>query len=193
MSAGSGATNLGYGNITPLSNVNGNYVNVHNSQYAGNFGSNEIPGLPGLAGAKSNIDAAAGVVPGICLFKGGAKKLKNKIKNITNKYKRMKAGSRKIKSIKRRLRHKSNKIARSFTSGRRRHSRRHRRRSMHGGYSQYQNNLPMTATYQVAGINLPASQLALANPAPITKLSNDTSCVDNYSHFTNSGFPSRGH
>jgi hypothetical protein len=197
MSAGSGASNLGYGNITPLSNVNGNYVNVDNSQYAGRFGSNEIPGLPGLAGAKSNIDATASIVPGICSFKGGAKKLKRKIKNITKHYKRMKAGSRKIKSIKRRLRHKSSskKLARSLAGGRRRHSRRHRRgrRSMRGGYSQYQNNMPMTPSYQVAGIHLPSSQLALANPAPITKLSNDTSCVDNYNHYTNQGFPSRGH
>lgn len=195
MSAGSGASNLGYGNIAPLSNVNGSYVNVDNSQYAGRFGSNEIPGLPGLpglAGAKSNIDAAASIVPGICLFKGGAKKLKRKIKNITKHYKRMKAGSRKIKSIKRRLRHRaiSRKMSRSYRGGR---SRRYRRRSMRGGYSQYQNNMPMTPSYQTAGINLPSSQLALANPPPITKLSNDTSCVDNYNHFTNQGFPSRGH
>ena len=47
--------------------------------YSGSFSSNEIPGLPGLAGSKNNIDAAAGVVPGICLFKGGSKKLKRKI------------------------------------------------------------------------------------------------------------------
>jgi hypothetical protein len=195
MSAGSGASNLGYGNITPLSNINGSYVNVDNSQYAGRFGSNEIPGLPGLAGAKSNIDAAAGVVPGICSFKGGAKKLKRKIKNITKHYKRMKSGSRKIKSIKRRLRHKasSKKIARSLTGGRRRHSRRHRRRSMRGGYAQYQNNMPMTPSYQTAGINLPSSQLALANPPPITSLANCVNCVDNYNHYTNMGFPSKGH
>jgi hypothetical protein len=106
MSAGSGASNLGYGNVAPLSNINGGYVNVDNSQYAGRFGSNEISGtppgpLPGLAGTKSNIDAAAGIYPGTRLFNGGAKKLKRKIKNITKQYKRMKAGSRKIKSIKR--------------------------------------------------------------------------------------------
>lgn len=195
MSAGSGASNLGYGNVAPLSNVNGNYVNVDNSQYAGRFGSNEIPGPPGLAGAKSNVDAAASNVPGICLFKGGAKKLKSKIKNITKYYKRMKAGSRKIKSIKRRLRSRamSRKLARSLVGGRRRHSRRHRRRSMRGGYSQYQNNMPMTPSYQVAGIQLSPSESALANPAPITRLSNDTSCIDNYNHYTNMGFPSRGH
>ena len=204
MSAGSGASNLGYGNIAPLSNINGSYVNVDNSQYAGRFSSNEIPGtppgpLPGLAGAKSNIDAAAGIVPGICLFKGGSKKLKRKIKNITKHYKRMKAGSRKIKSIKNRLRKRasSRHFARSLAGGKRRNYSRKlaggKRRRQRGGYAQYQNNMPMTPTYQVAGINLPSSELALANPPPITTLCNTTSCIDNYNHFTNQGFPSKGH
>jgi hypothetical protein len=196
MSAGSGASNLGYGNIVPLSNVNGSYVNIDNSQYTGRFSSNEIPGtppgpLPGLAGAKSNVDAAAGNVPGIS-FKGGYKKLKRKIKNITKHYKRMKAGSRKIKHMKRSLRRRtaSRRLARSLAGGRRRHV--SRRRRQRGGYSQYQNNMPMTPTYQVAGINLPSSQIALANPPPITPLSNCVNCIDNYNHYTNQGFPSKG-
>lgn len=250
MSAGSGASNLDYGNITPLSNVNGSYVNVNSSQYSGSFSSNEIPGFPGLVGAKSNIDAAAGNVPGICLFKGGAKKLKRKIKNITKQYKRMKAGSRRIKTMKRRLRgrtsskrlarslsggrkhkSKSRHIARSLSGGRKRlnKSRRiarylaggdmdegdmmeenivvdgvmseendlmeggRRKRRQRGGYAQYQNNMPLTPTYQVAGINLPSSELALANPPPITALSSCTNCVDSYNHYTNMGFPSKGH
>jgi hypothetical protein len=194
MSAGSGASNLGYGNINPYNTSP--YVNGTSSNYSGSFSSNEIPGLPGLAGSKSNIDAAAGVVPGICNFKGGAKKLKRKIKNITKQYKRMKAGSRKIKSLKKKLRTRmaSRKLARSMamTGGRRTRHRRHRRSGQRGGYSQYQNNMPMTPTYQVAGITLPASQLALANPPPATVLSNCTNCVDNYNHYTNMGFPSRG-
>jgi len=198
MSAGSGASNLGYGNVAPLSHINGSYVNVDNSQYAGRFGSNEIPGtppgpLPGLAGTKSNIDAAAGIYPGTRSFNGGAKKLKRKIKNITKQYKRMKAGSRKIKSIKRRLKSRaiSRKLARSLVGGRRRHSRRHRRQR--GGYAQYNNNWPSTGVYATGSVNLPASQLALANPPPITKLSNCVNCVDNYNHYTNMGFPSKGH
>ena len=77
MSAGSGASNLGYGNINPYNTSP--YVNGTSSNYSGSFSSNEIPGLPGLAGSKSNIDAAAGIVPGICMYKGGAKKLKRKI------------------------------------------------------------------------------------------------------------------
>ena len=195
MSAGSGASNLGYGNINPYNTSP--YVNGTSSNYSGSFSSNEIPGLPGLAGSKSNIDAAAGVVPGICNFKGGAKNLKRKIKNITKQYKRMKAGSRKIKSLKKRLRTRmaSRKLARSLAlaGGRKtRHHRRHRRGGQRGGYSQYQNNMPMTPTYQVAGINIPSSQLALANPPPATVLSNCTNCVDNYNHYTNMGFPSRG-
>ena len=187
MSAGSGASNLGYGNTNPYNTSS--YVNGTSSNYSGSFSSNEIPGtppgpLPGLAGAKSNIDAAAGIVPGICLFKGGAKKLKKKIKNITKQYKRMKAGSKKIRSMKRRLR------SRAVRNGTKR-TRRHRRRQR-GGYSQYQNNMPITPTYKVAGVELPASQLALANPPPISKLSNCVNCVDNYSHYTNTGFPSKG-
>jgi len=194
MSAGSGASNLGYGKIAPLSNINGGYVNVDNSNSPATFGSNQISGLPGLAGAKNNIDAAAGIVPGICLFKGGAKKFKRKIKNITKHYKKMKAGSRKMRSLKSRLRNKmmTRKFARKFAGGRKsRH--RHRKTYQKGGYSQYQNNLPLTPTYQVAGVNLPSSQLALANPPPITRLSNCVNCVDNYNHYTNKGFPSRGH
>ena len=193
--SGSGASNLGYGNINPYNTSP--YVNGTSSNYSGSFSSNEIPGtppgpLPGLAGAKSNVDAAAGIVPGICM-NGGAKKLKRKIKNITKHYKRMKAGSRKIKSIKRRLRSRaaSRRMARQLAG--RKMTRRHRRRHQRGGYAQYQNNLPMTPTYQVAGVNIPASQLALANPPPITTLSNTTSCIDNYNHYTNMGFPSKGH
>jgi hypothetical protein len=193
MSAGSGASNLGYGNINPYNSSP--YVNGASSNYSGSFSSNEIPGLPGLAGSKSNIDAAAGIVPGICNFKGGAKKLKRKIKNITKHYKKMKAGSRKAKSFKNKLRSMSKRISRSMArsmAGGRRTRRRHRRRGQRGGYSQYQNNMPMTPTYSVGGV-LPASQLALANPPPIQVLPNCTNCVDNYNHYTNTGFPSRGH
>ena len=211
MSAGSGASNLGYGNIYPFSNVNGNFVNVHNSHNPAPFGSNEISGtppgpLPGLAGAKSNVDAAAGVDPGICLFKGGAKALKRKIKNISKKYK-MKGGSRKMRSLRKKLKTqysrslarvralaggKRRTFARSFTrafTGGKHKKRTHRQR---GGYAQYQNNAPITPTYSVGGV-LPASQLALANPPPIKVLPNCVNCVDNYNHYTNSGFPSKGH
>ena len=194
--SGSGASNLGYGNISPFSNINGNYVNVDNSHSPANFGTNEIPGLPGLAGAKSNIDAASGKVPGICNFKGGAKLLKKKIKNITKKYKKMKAGSRKSKSFKKNLRKRmssktlARNISRKFAGGKKtKRNRNTRNLRQKGGYSQYQNNQPFSLSYSVGGI-LPANELALANPPPI-KVEN--TAVDNYNHYTNKGFPSRGH
>lgn len=92
-----------------------------------------------------------------------------------------KSKSRKIKQMKKRIRSKMMK------------KRTRTRRNYRGGYSQYQNNMPMTPTYQVAGIQLPSSQLGLANPPPITNLSNCTNCVDNYNAYTNVGFPSKGH
>ena len=206
MSAGSGASNLGYGNVAPLSNINGRYVNVDSSNSPGTFSTNTIPGLPGLAGAKNNVDAAAGYVPGICLFKGGSKQLKGKIKNITRKYK-MKGGSKrrsqlksKMRSMSKSTRSRSSGSSRSrFASGGKRQKRTntksrvsHNSRKLVGGYSQYQNNLPMTPSYSVGGI-LSANQLGLANPPPIQVLPNNTSCADNYNHFTGMGFPSRGH
>ena len=203
MSAGSGASNFGYGNVNPYNTSP--YVNGTSSSYAGSFSSNEIPGtppgpLPGLAGAKSNIDAAAGIVPGICMS-GGAKRLKNKIKNITKRYK-MKGGKKSRRVLRKKLRSRAIGRSMALAGGRRRtrHMKSKRRLSrMRGGsapypagYGQYQNNLPMTTTYKVAGIDLPANQSALANPPPATVLSNCTNCVDNYNHYTNSGFPSRG-
>jgi len=214
MSAGSDASNLGYGKFFPNSNVNSNYVNVDNSHYPGGFGSNQIPGLPGLAGAKSNIDAAAARVPGICLIKGGAKGLKRKIKNITKHYK-MKGGKKSMKrkfqkmgknfkksfsNIAAKAKAVSKSIARSVAIAGGRRTR--RRRGMRGGaaypqsipypagYGQYQNNLPMTPSYSVGGV-LGAKDLGLANPPPISRMTGEN--IDNYNHYTNKGFASRGH
>ena len=208
MSAGSDNSNFGYGNLNPYGgNVNPAFVNKWSSNNPANFGSNEVPGLPGLAGAKNNIDAASGIVPGIGIFKGGvfkggAKHFKRKIKNITKRYKRkmgMKGGKKHLRSIKSRIKAKygsrSRSSSRGRTMGRSRMSARRRagsRRRQRGGYSQYQNNLPMTPTYSVGGV-IPASQLGLANPPPIQVLSNCTNCTDNYNHFTGKGFSSPGH
>ena len=218
MSAGSAASNLGYSTITPNSNINSNFVNKDNSHYPGGFGSNQIPGLPGLAGAKYNVDAAAARVPGICMS-GGGKKLKRKIKNITKRYKMTKKSmKRKASGMKRKI-----KARLSRTIGRMRSLARSRGRSiaggkrtkrrggnpfmafrlgkklydkknepLKGGYSQYQNNMPMTQTYSTGGV-LSAADLGLANPVPYQVLPNETNNIDNYNHFTNSGFPSRGH
>ena len=202
MSAGSAASNLGYANITPNSNVNGNFINKDNSHYPGGFGSNQIPGLPGLAGAKYNVDAAAARVPGICMS-GGGKKLKRKIKNITKRYKMPKKSmKRRVSGMKRRIksslaravgRARSVGLSRSRSLAGGRRSRRSRRsRRQRGGYSQYQNNLPMTPTYSTGGV-LSAANLGLANPVPYKVLPNCTNCVDNYNHFLGKGFSSRGH
>ena len=212
MSAGSDASNFGYGKIIPNSNVNPTFVNRDNSNYAGGFGSNEIPGLPGLAGAKSNIDAAAGFVPGICLMKGGVKR---KIKNITKMYKmkNKKTLKRKIQRMNKKVERnaslalsRSMSMSRSRTGGKkskRKMTNKKRQRYLKGGsypqsipyppgYQQYQNNLPLSQTYSVGGV-LPANELGLANPPPVSVLSNCTNCVDNYNHYTNQGFASRGH
>jgi hypothetical protein len=211
MSAGSGASNLGYGNIIPNSNINGRFVNPDNSHSPGPFGSNQIPGLPGLAGAKNNVDAALGYVPGIC-FSGGSKHFKNKIKKISNKYKmkskkftkRMKSRIRSafFRKSKTTRKTKGRRRSRSMFAGKQRRSRSRRRQGGGGaypqsipyppGYSQYQNNLPLTPTYSVGGILKP-SDVGMANPPPIKVLPNCTNCVDNYNHFTGKGFASRGH
>jgi len=215
MSLGSENSNFGYGNLNPFGqNVNSIFVNKDSSNFAGGFSSNEVSGLPGLAGAKNNIDAAAGIVPGIGLFKGGvfkggAKHFKRKIKNITKRYKRkmgMKGGKKYLRSIKSRIKAKYGSRSRGRGRGRtmgrsrmsaragsrRTRSRSHNRRRQRGGYSQYYNNYPNTPTFSVGGV-LPASQLGLANPPPIKVLPNCVNCRDNYDHFNNSSFPSKGH
>uniref|UniRef100_A0A6C0H5J8 Uncharacterized protein n=1 Tax=viral metagenome TaxID=1070528 RepID=A0A6C0H5J8_9ZZZZ len=66
-------------------------------------------------------------------------------------------------------------------------------RKFKGGYSQYQNNLPLTPTYALSAKYISPSMSALANPPIYTRLSNCTNCVDNYNYNTNKGFPSKGH
>ena len=161
----SGASNLGYGKEAPFSNVNDQFVNATSSNYAGNFSDNTV-------------------------LRGG---LRRRIKRVTRRYKKSRrGGSNTFKWFKRHFK-RTRGTGRRHT-GRRHTGRRRRSHSMRGGYSQYMNNMPSSASYQVAGIQLPASQLALANPVPFTKLGNEAaSCVDNYNHYTNTGFPSAGH
>lgn len=118
----------------------------------------------------------------------------------------MKGGKKYMRSIKSKIKAKyafasrgrSRSRTRSMTMGRSRMSagsirkRSNRRRKQRGGYSQYQNNLPMTPTYSVGGVLTP-SQVGLANPPPIKVLSNCVNCRDNYNHFNNTSFPSPGH
>jgi hypothetical protein len=197
MSAGSDNSNLGYGGQSPFVG-NTSLVNPDNSHSPAGFGSNEAPmfGKFGLPGAAYNVNAANSCIPGLC-YKGGAKKLKRKIKNITKMYKTMQGGrktfKKRVKSIKKRLMSRHHK-----KGGRSKRSRRSYGKMKGGmpnypaGYSQYQNNLPMTNSYSIGNVKLGPSDSALANPAPFQKLSNCTNCVDNYNANTNEGFPSRG-
>jgi hypothetical protein len=104
----------------------------------------------------------------------------------------MKAGSRKIKHIRSSIQRRfiSRKRASSLAGGRRKRTRSLRKRVQRGGYAQYQNNMPISSAYQVAGVHLPPNLSALANPAPITKL---PTWPDNYNHYAMAGSPSQGH
>ena len=201
--SGSGASNLGYSRTVPFSNVNGSFVNKMSTNNPSNFTSNEIPtgGANGLSGIKDNVLALSGRVSNMSFFRGGKKSrgknnIKRKIKNITKLYKMR--SKKRAKSIKKKLINKysnNNEIAIALASGgKRRRTKRNRRISQKGGYSQYQNNLPMTPSYSVGG-QLSAGASALASPPPITRFANAGSgtCTDNYNHFTGKGFPSRGH
>ena len=92
------------------------------------------------------------------------------------------------KSMPRRLKTKTRT---NRKGGKKTRGKRTSRRLFKGGYSQFQNNLPFTPSYSVAGTTLNAGNLALANPPLI--FPNKGGCMDNYNHFMKSGFPSRGH
>ena len=195
--SGSGASNYGYGNITPNSNVNPTYVNVDGSNYPGGFGTDVIPkSIHSLQAPPDNIVAASGTWTG----NGGRK-------NIHKVYKSMKAGRRKStrakslkrfsKSGKRKLRvKKSRKIggkrrtktrkSRKSRKSRKGKSKRtfklRRKHRMKGGmgYSQFQSNVPYTPGYAVAGVDVAPSMSAIANPPPYETYNH---CKDNYNHY----------
>jgi hypothetical protein len=132
-------------------------VNHDNSHYPGGFGSIENSRQYGLP------------IPSKMSGGGGRRKYK---KNISNKYKQMKKGG----------------TRRRKTQGRRKSVRRgggKRLRRRGGSYHQYGSNTPISAGYSTAGIRLPSSQSALANPVPFTKVN---TAIDNYNHNTRSGF-----
>jgi hypothetical protein len=195
----SGASNLGYGNVSPYHGLNGGLINEGNSHNPAMFSSNQIPGLPGLAGAKNNVDAAAGIVPGICVYKGGSKR---KRKNIHKVYK--------MKS-KNRIRKRKSTNKRHRISRKRQHGGNHVQSSL--GYGQFENNTAYSNNFYRGGI-LSANNLGLANPAPYYKglppqlggkhrkktkkrggnSNNNINYMrgyDNYNHFNNTTFPSR--
>ena len=170
----------------PFHNINGSLVNVDGSNYAGTaFTSRVLPNTVNpnvLPEPLNKSEAANSYIP--CSMKGG-KINKRKIKNISNMYKMRRSRKHHVSKMKRRI---MKKYSRKMSKSR---SRRSKSRKQRGGYAQYQNNLPMTRTYSLGG-HLSPSSSALANPPPQKVLSNCTNCVDNYSYFKNSGFPSRG-
>jgi hypothetical protein len=158
--------------------------NSHTTQIGFSSNVTNMNNTNALPVPQTNIQAASSYIP--CSQKGG-KVNRKKINKISRKYKM----SRTRKShIKRRL---TKRLKRTRSKSK---SRRYR---MKGGYAQYQNNMPMTNTYSL-GSKLSASDSALANPPPVTRLSNCTNCIDNYNHNnlnaygyrTGSGFPSKG-
>jgi ABC-type sugar transport system substrate-binding protein len=109
--------------------------------------------------------------------------------------KKIKRLNKKIKSLRKNLRSRMAAAAASASAslagGKRRKSRSRRtRRRQRGGYAQYQNNQPFYNSYSVGGV-LSANESALANPAPIYKISNEA--IDNLNAYTMKGFQSTGH
>lgn len=170
----------------PFHNINGSLVNVDGSNYAGSAFTNRV--LPNTVNPNvlpeplNKGEAANSYIPSS--MKGG-KIHKRKIKNISNMYKMRRSRKQYVSKMKRRI---MKKYSRKMSKSR---SRRSKSRKQRGGYAQYQNNLPMTRTYSLGG-KLDPTMSALASPPPQKVLSNCTNCVDNYSYFKNSGFPSKG-
>ena len=162
---------------TPLSNINSNLVNTTNSNYPGNFSSNETNQQYGMSGVSSNVTAANSSI-----MKGGKtrKTLRRKIKNIVNKYKKMRYGRKSRKMTLRRLKRRFSRRGKSKKSV-------SRRQRGGAGYHQFMGNVPNTPSYSTGGPLAP-NVSALAMPVPFKPLSNCTNCVDNYNHNTNKGY-----
>ena len=185
---------MSYGGLTF---VNRDLVNYDNSQWSAGFTSKAIPSH-GLPEPLNNVDAIS-----YSKILGG--KIGKKIKNNHRIYKRM--GKHTIKSsinsnilTKKRLSKKrlskkrlsKKRLSKKRLSKKHLYSKKYLKKNIYGGYSQYQNNVPLTPTYSTAGLQSNNFMSALANPVPFNVLSNCTNCVDNYNHYTNSGFPSKG-
>jgi len=161
--SGSGASNLGYGNIYPDSNVNPAFVNKGGMEQ-NTFSSNQDPSLfGGLRGTSYNVDAAA------AKYSGGSKIKKNNMLYKMTHNKSHRKSHRKTMKGGFVYRNKSN--SRKYTKSRkntRQNTKRTKNRSLKGGtYHQFLSNTPYDQGYSIGG-QLPPSQSALANPAPYT-------------------------
>ena len=189
--SGSGASILGYGDITPNANVNPDMVNVDGSTYAGNFSSNQIPtSARSLPEPPSNVVAASGT------WTGGRSR-KRKGKNLSKVYKmKAKSGKRHTRHAKSMKKHTKTgkKHVRVRVGGKKRTMRKRVRKAkksrkmrrtrrahkMRGGYSQFSSNVPNTPGYGLAGSPVAPAMSAMANP-PIYNRYID--CPDNYNHY----------
>jgi hypothetical protein len=115
------------------------------------------------------------------------KQIKDRVKDYMTKIGPRKLAGGKLNKTKRRTTMRNKKTRNNKTRNNKRFL-----KTQKGGYSQYQNNLPLTHSYSVGGI-LGANNSALANPPPINVYKGAGQCVDNYNHYTNKGFPSLGH
>jgi len=127
-----------------------------------------------------------------------SKDIKKKMKIISNKYKNMKGkkslslkGMKKkfnsmFKTMKKNLKLQGGKKTRSMGRTARRGVGRWRglKRSQKGGYHQFMGNVARSYGFSTPGTALSASELGLANPAPIARY---VTGVDNYNHFAGKG------
>lgn len=163
--------------------LNGSLVNVDASHYSGGMFSSTLDprtvNVNAMPEPLSNVQGAASYIP--CQA-GGRKINRRKINKISRKYK-MKGSrkhiSRKVRRMKSRVRSRYNRKGRRTRS---------QRSGQKGGYAQYQNNMPVSSNFSTGGPLAPGLS-ALASPPPYQKIGCDP---DNYNHFSNSGFPSKG-
>ena len=194
--SGSGASMLGYGNTYPNSNVSGDYVNKSGANYAGNFGSNQIPSSAhSLPSPPSNVVAASGTWTGT----GGKRKNVNKVYRMKagrsrkvhhtrrrRSFRKRHTGKRRRTGKKRTMRRRKQRGGKIVGGKRRRHTRRggnhHKNhKTMRGGtYMQYESNVPYTPGYSTAGVNISPAMVGTAQPPPYTTYNH---CQDNYNHY----------
>jgi len=127
-----------------------------------------------------------------------SKDIKKKMKIISNKYKNMKGtkslslkGMKKkfnsmFKTMKKNLKLQGGKKRKTRARTARRGVGRWRglKKSQQGGYHQFMGNVARSYGFSTPGTALPASELGLANPAPIARYATG---VDNYNHFAGKG------
>ena len=199
------------------------YVNADNSHIGGlAFSSTQIPTSPrvlpepanNVAAAASRVSCGGVPVPGLLSnMRGGRRRRRRIISRFSNRKQHMSRSRHRRRSH----RHRRSRRVRSsgfpLRSALRRPGRRHRtrRRSRHvtfggaavapaypAGHTQYDLNKIVSNSYSTGGVALGASQSALANPPPTTRLAPE---VDNLNHNApnaygnsgaGSGFPARG-